>query len=98
MGIFSRISDIFKANVNDALDAAEDPEKMLRQMVLEMEGVLSKLYVTSWESHRPAVGQCSPGHAMDQGVRVVAIGGISCQALRTPGEWSCLTTDAPEKY
>ncbi len=37
MGMFSRISDIFKANVNDALDQAEDPEKMLKQMVLEME-------------------------------------------------------------
>ena len=42
MGIFSRISDIFKANVNDALDAAEDPEKMLRQMVLEMEESVNK--------------------------------------------------------
>lgn len=37
MGLFSRISDIFKSNVNDVLDKAEDPEKMLKQMVLEME-------------------------------------------------------------
>ncbi len=37
MGMFSRMSDIFKANVNDTLDKAEDPEKMLKQMVLEME-------------------------------------------------------------
>ncbi|MFN8358865.1 MAG: PspA/IM30 family protein [Candidatus Kapaibacterium sp.] len=37
MGIFGRISDIFKANVNDTLDKAEDPEKMLKQMVIEME-------------------------------------------------------------
>ncbi|MFM2134365.1 MAG: hypothetical protein RL156_1646 [Bacteroidota bacterium] len=37
MGLFSRISDIFKSNVNDALDKAEDPEKMLKQMVVEME-------------------------------------------------------------
>jgi len=37
MGMFSRITDIFKANVNEALDKAEDPEKMLKQMVLEME-------------------------------------------------------------
>lgn len=37
MGIFNRITDIFKSNVNDALDNAEDPEKMLKQMVLEME-------------------------------------------------------------
>jgi len=42
MGIFSRISDIFKSNVNDALDQAEDPEKMLKQMVLEMEESINK--------------------------------------------------------
>ncbi|MDQ1266940.1 MAG: phage shock protein [Bacteroidota bacterium] len=42
MGIFSRISDIFKANVNDTLDKAEDPEKMLKQMVIEMEESINK--------------------------------------------------------
>jgi len=42
MGIFSRISDIFKANVNDTLDKAEDPEKMLKQMVLEMEEAVNR--------------------------------------------------------
>ncbi|MCX6139418.1 MAG: PspA/IM30 family protein [Candidatus Kapabacteria bacterium] len=42
MGIFSRISDIFKSNVNEALDNAEDPEKMLKQMVLEMEESVNK--------------------------------------------------------
>lgn len=42
MGMFSRISDIFKSNVNDALDKAEDPEKMLKQMVLEMEESVNK--------------------------------------------------------
>ncbi len=42
MGIFSRIADIFKANVNDALDRAEDPEKMLKQMVIEMEESVNK--------------------------------------------------------
>jgi phage shock protein A len=42
MGIFGRITDIFKANVNDALDQAEDPEKMLKQMVIEMEESINK--------------------------------------------------------
>lgn len=42
MGIFSRIADIFSSNVNDALDKAEDPEKMLKQMVLEMEESVNK--------------------------------------------------------
>ena len=42
MGMFSRIADIFKANVNEALDKAEDPEKMIKQMVLEMEESVNK--------------------------------------------------------
>ena len=42
MGIYNRITDIFKANVNEALDKAEDPEKMLKQMVLEMEESVNK--------------------------------------------------------
>ncbi|MFP4529254.1 MAG: PspA/IM30 family protein [Candidatus Kapaibacterium sp.] len=42
MSIFSRLSDIFKANVNDALDKAEDPEKMIKQMVIEMEESVNK--------------------------------------------------------
>ncbi len=37
MSIFNRISDVIKANINDLLDRAEDPEKMLKQMVIEME-------------------------------------------------------------
>jgi phage shock protein A len=40
--IFSRISDIFKANINDMLDKAEDPEKMIKQMVIEMEEAVNK--------------------------------------------------------
>jgi phage shock protein A len=41
-GIFARISDIFKANINDLLDRSEDPEKMIKQMVLEMEEAVNK--------------------------------------------------------
>ena len=42
MGIFGRIGDIFKANVNDALDKMEDPEKMIKQMVIEMQEAIAK--------------------------------------------------------
>ena len=36
MGMFKRVEDIFKANLNDLLDRAEDPEKMIRQIIREM--------------------------------------------------------------
>ena len=36
MGIFDRISRLVRANVNDALDNAEDPEKMLEQLIRDM--------------------------------------------------------------
>jgi phage shock protein A len=36
MGIFDRISRLVRANVNDALDNAEDPEKMLQQLIRDM--------------------------------------------------------------
>ena len=42
MSLFSRISTIFKANINDALSKAEDPEKMLNQIVGEMNEQLVK--------------------------------------------------------
>jgi phage shock protein A len=42
MGLFGRIADIFKANVNDLLDKAEDPEKMIKLMVLEMQEAVTQ--------------------------------------------------------
>ena len=36
MSVFSRVSTIFKANVNEALTNAEDPEKVLNQITIEM--------------------------------------------------------------
>ena len=40
MGIFSRLGSLIKSNVNDAINKAEDPEKMLNQLILEMNNQL----------------------------------------------------------
>lgn len=36
MGIFKRLSDVVKANINDLISKAENPEKMLNQMLIDM--------------------------------------------------------------
>lgn len=42
MGIFNRIGDIIKSNINDLIDRAEDPEKMVKQIIIDMQKELKK--------------------------------------------------------
>lgn len=42
MAIFSRIADILKANINDLIDRAENPEKMVKQIIIDMEEQLTQ--------------------------------------------------------
>jgi len=40
MGLMERVSALIRANLNDLIDKAEDPEKMLKQVILDMENQL----------------------------------------------------------
>src|SRR5207253_7894944 len=40
MGLMERVSALVRANLNDLIDRAEDPEKMLKQVILDMENQL----------------------------------------------------------
>src|SRR5512134_2843820 len=42
MGIFDRLSTLIRSNINDLISRAEDPEKMLNQLIVDMRSQLAK--------------------------------------------------------
>jgi len=42
MGIFDRLSSLIKSNINDLISSAENPEKMLNQILIDMRSQLAK--------------------------------------------------------
>ena len=40
MALLERVSTLIRANINDLVDKAEDPEKMIKQVILDMQNQL----------------------------------------------------------
>src|SRR5580704_5835086 len=43
MALLERVGTLLRANLNDLIDRAEDPEKMVRQVILDMENQLMQV-------------------------------------------------------
>ena len=72
MSIFSRTRDIFAANITELLDRSEDPAKMIRMIILEMEETLVDV--------RASAARCiADGKEMRRALS---------RARRAPGNWT----------
>jgi phage shock protein A len=43
MALLERVGTLLRANINDLIEKAEDPEKLLKQLVLDMENQLMQV-------------------------------------------------------
>ena len=84
MALMERVATLLRANVNDLIDRAEDPEKMLKQLVLDMENQLlqvkTQVAIAIADQHllgqeaRRARGRCRRLEAQSRARRLQAAG------------------------
>ena len=51
MGVFTRVRDIINSNINSMLDHAENPEKLVKLMIHEMEDTLVEIKASLRRGH-----------------------------------------------
>ena len=69
MGVFSRLSDILKSNINDLLDKAEDQEKMVKQIIIDMQ---KELTIATQNLGKAKASERLAQKKMDDAVKVAA--------------------------
>ncbi len=69
MGVFSRISDFLKSNINDLLDKAEDPEKLVKLIIIDMQ---KELTIATQNLGKAKASERVAQKKMDDAVKVAA--------------------------
>jgi len=67
MGLLERVSTLIRANLNDMVDRAEDPEKMIKQVILDMEN--QYLQVKTLVAFRSPTSTCWRRNGGERGLR-----------------------------
>ncbi len=78
MALLERVGTLLRANLNDLIDRAEDPEKMVKQVILDMENQLmqvkTQVAISIADLHLLGRSATKPDHEREDYVRKAAAG------------------------